>query len=72
MKKGSRDASQVSDYFNKSHFILSRDGVNTDGVWIGNRIWHFDRAREARDYTLQITITQRLVFSVTVFIAVAW
>jgi hypothetical protein len=38
--------------------------VSIDGVWIGN--WTY---RTPRDYALQITITQRLVFSVTVFTA---
>jgi hypothetical protein len=37
--------------------------MTIDGVWIGNRIY------ATRDYTLQITVTQRLVFSVTVFTA---
>jgi hypothetical protein len=43
--------------------ILSRVWVTVDGVWIGNRIYW------PRDYTLWITITHRLVFSVTVFTA---
>jgi hypothetical protein len=46
---------------------LSRDkSMTTDGVWIGNRIyWTLQYA--ARDCTLQITITYKLVCSVTVF-----
>jgi hypothetical protein len=43
--------------------LLSRDRLIVDGVWVGNRIYW------SRDYTLQITITHRLVFSVTVFTA---
>jgi hypothetical protein len=46
--------------------ILSRVGVTIDGVCIGNRI---DRTLQHTtvDYTLQITITQKLVFIVAVF-----
>jgi hypothetical protein len=44
------------------HFLLSRDRVTIDGVWIGNRIyWN----HTTRDYTSQITITHIPVFSVT-------
>jgi hypothetical protein len=46
--------------------ILSRYPVTIDGVWIGYRIYW--TLYTTRNYTLQITITQRLVFSVTVFI----
>jgi hypothetical protein len=46
--------------------LLSLDLVTVDGVWIGNWIywtlWHI-----TRDYNSQITVTERLVFSVTVF-----
>jgi hypothetical protein len=42
--------------------------VTTDGFWIGNRIcWTIKHT--IRDYTLQITVTQRLVFPVTVLTA---
>jgi hypothetical protein len=48
--------------------ILLRDRVTIDGVSLGNRIyWPFKHT--TRDYALQITITQRLVFSVTFFTA---
>jgi hypothetical protein len=43
---------------------MSRDPMTIEGVWIRNRIYYI-----TRDYTLQITVTQRLVFSVTVFTA---
>jgi hypothetical protein len=46
--------------------ILSRDRVTIDGVWIGNWIY-WTLQHTTRDYTLQITITHRLVFSATVF-----
>jgi hypothetical protein len=46
--------------------MLSCDGVTIDGVWIGNQIyWTLEHT--THDYTLQITITPRLVFSVTVY-----
>jgi hypothetical protein len=47
--------------------ICSRNRVTIDGVWIGNRIYwiHYSTC----DYTLQITITQKLVFSIMVFTA---
>jgi hypothetical protein len=48
--------------------ILSRVRVTTDGVWIGNRIY-WTIQHTTCEYTLQITITHRLVFSVTVFTA---
>jgi hypothetical protein len=42
--------------------------VTIDGVWIGNRIcWTLQH--KIPDYTLQITVTHRLVFSVTNFTA---
>jgi hypothetical protein len=47
--------------------ILSRDRVTIDGVWIGKRIYW--SVKTTRDYTLQITITQRAVSSFTVFSA---
>jgi hypothetical protein len=40
--------------------------VTTDGVWIGNMIY-WTLKHITRDYTLQITIAQRLVSSVTLF-----
>jgi hypothetical protein len=43
--------------------ILSCDRVNMDGFWIYNRIY-LD-SYTTRDYTSQITITHRPVFSVT-------
>jgi hypothetical protein len=47
-------------------FIMSGDKAIIGGVWTGNRIyWTLIHAN--RDYSLQITITQRLVFSVTLF-----
>jgi hypothetical protein len=49
-------------------FILSGDRVTVEGVWIGNRIY-CTLKHTTRDYTLQITVTHRLVFSVTVFTA---
>jgi hypothetical protein len=42
--------------------------VTVDAVWIGNRIY-WTLQHTTRDYTVQITITHRLVFSVTVFTA---
>jgi hypothetical protein len=49
--------------------VLSGDkSVTTDGFSIGNRIY-WTLQYVARDYALQITITHRLVFSVTVFTA---
>jgi hypothetical protein len=51
--------------------VLSRDSVTIDGVWIGTRIY-WTLKHITRDYTLQITITQILVFSVTVFHCSAW
>jgi hypothetical protein len=54
----------------QSHFTpaATRWNVIRGGVWIGNRIyWTLDHT--TCDYTLQITITQRLVFSVTIFTA---
>jgi hypothetical protein len=42
--------------------------VTIDGVWIGIWVyWAFKHT--SRDYSLQITVTHRLVFSVTVFTA---
>jgi hypothetical protein len=48
--------------------IMSRDRVTIDEVRIGNRIY-WTLQRTTRDYTLQLTIRHRLVFSVTVFTA---
>jgi hypothetical protein len=48
--------------------VLSRERVIVDGVWVGDRIY-WTLQRTTRDYTSQITITHRLVFSVTVFTA---
>jgi hypothetical protein len=48
--------------------ILSLDGVTIDGVFIGNRIY-WTLKNTTLDYTLKITVTQRVVFSVTVIIA---
>jgi hypothetical protein len=48
--------------------IVTCMSVTIDGVWIHNQIyWTYQHT--TRDYTLQITVTHRLVFSVTVFIA---
>jgi hypothetical protein len=47
---------------------MSRDAVTIDEIWAGNRIY-WTPQHTTRDYTLQIAITQRLVFSVTVFTA---
>jgi hypothetical protein len=48
--------------------ILSLARVTIDGDWIGNRIY-WALKHTTRDYTLEITITHRLVFSVTVITA---
>jgi hypothetical protein len=45
---------------------MSRDCVTIDEVYIGNQIYRA-LIRPTRDYNLQITIKQKLVFSVTVF-----
>jgi hypothetical protein len=37
-------------------YVLSRDTVTIDGVWIGNRI-HWTLQHTARDYTLRIIVT---------------
>jgi hypothetical protein len=58
---------QVSQYIILV-LTLSRDSVTMYGIWIGNQIyWTLEHI--ARVYTLQITVTYRLVFSVTVFTA---
>jgi hypothetical protein len=44
------------------NYILSRDIVTIDGVWIYNWIYW---THKTRDYTSQTTITHRLVFSAT-------
>jgi hypothetical protein len=48
--------------------ILSLIRVTIDGVWIGNS-FYWTLLHTTLDYTLQITITHRLVFSLTVFTA---
>jgi hypothetical protein len=48
--------------------IFPRDRVTIEGVWIGN-LTYWTLEGITRGYTLQITITQILVFSVTVFTA---
>jgi hypothetical protein len=60
MKLKRKNSSVVEAY---CHVIT----VTLDGVCIGNRIYW--TLKTPRDYTLQITITQKLLFSVTVFTA---
>jgi hypothetical protein len=44
---------------------VTRQGVTIDRVWIGSRIY-WTLQHTLRDYTLQNTITHKLVYSVTV------
>jgi hypothetical protein len=53
----------LSNWYTISHEnLLSHDRVTTDGVRIGNQIY-WALSHTTHDYTLQITIIQRVVFS---------